>query len=94
MLRSDINRALREAQAFMASFGYILPPFANWTPGEMQAGRGETANITRANLGWDLTDFGLGNIEKTGLLACRYRPWYSSAVRTAWPANSRSGSDR
>jgi D-lyxose ketol-isomerase len=68
MLRSDVNRTLREAQAFMASFGYILPPFANWTPGEMQARRSEIANITRANLGWDLTDFGLGDISKTGLL--------------------------
>jgi D-lyxose ketol-isomerase len=68
MLRSDINRTLREAQAFMGSFGYILPPFANWTPEEMQARTGEIGNIIRANLGWDLTDFGLGDIDKTGLL--------------------------
>jgi D-lyxose ketol-isomerase len=68
MLRSDINRTLREAQAFIGSFGYILPPFANWTPEEMQARKGEIGNIIRANLGWDLTDFGLGDIDKTGLL--------------------------
>ncbi|PYE31733.1 hypothetical protein C8J37_110115 [Rhizobium sp. PP-WC-1G-195] len=68
LLRSDINRILREAQAFMASFGYILPPFSNWTPGEMQARKDEITNITRSGLGWDITDFGMGDFAKTGLL--------------------------
>ena len=68
LLRSDINRILREAQAFMASHGYILPPFANWTPAEMQARRGEIGNIIDAGLGWDMTDFGLGDFARTGLL--------------------------
>ncbi|WP_370953842.1 D-lyxose/D-mannose family sugar isomerase [Agrobacterium arsenijevicii] len=68
LLRSDINRILREAETFMASFGYVLPPFANWTPAEMQAREGEISNITRSGLGWDITDFGMGDFEKTGLL--------------------------
>jgi D-lyxose ketol-isomerase len=67
MKRSDINRILREAEAFMRSFGYILPPFAHWSPAEMQARKTEIGNITRANLGWDITYFGLGDFEKSGL---------------------------
>jgi len=67
MKRSDINRMLREAEAFLRSFGYILPPFAHWSPDEMKARAREIANITGSNLGWDITDFGLGDFEKTGL---------------------------
>jgi D-lyxose ketol-isomerase len=67
MKRSDINRIIREAEAFMRSFGYILPPFAHWSPAEMQSRKAEIGNITRANLGWDITDFGQGDFEKSGL---------------------------
>ena len=67
MKRSEINRIIREAEAFMRSFGYILPPFAHWSPAEMQARRAEIGAITGANLGWDITDFGLGDFTKSGL---------------------------
>jgi D-lyxose ketol-isomerase len=67
MKRSDINRMLKEAEAFLASFGYILPPFSRWSPEEMRNRKHEITNITGANLGWDITDFGLGDFEKTGL---------------------------
>ncbi|MFP5078385.1 D-lyxose/D-mannose family sugar isomerase [Rhizobium sp. YIM 134829] len=68
MLRSDINRILREAEAFMLSHGYILPPFSRWSPEEMKARKGEISAILRAGLGWDMTDFGKGDFLKTGLL--------------------------
>lgn len=67
MKRSDINRIIREAEVFMRSFGYILPPFAHWSPAEMQARRAEIGNIVDANLGWDITDFGLGDFDTSGL---------------------------
>lgn len=67
MKRSDINRIIREAEAFMRSFGYILPPFARWSPAEMQQRKHEIGNIIGANLGWDITDFGLGDFDKHGL---------------------------
>lgn len=67
MKRSDINRMLREAEAFLHSFGYILPPFSRWSPDEMRSRKTEIGNIISANLGWDITDFGLGDFEKTGL---------------------------
>lgn len=67
MKRSEINRIIRDAEAFMRSFGYILPPFAKWSPSEMQARKTEIGNIVDANLGWDITDFGLGDFSRSGL---------------------------
>ncbi|GAJ96552.1 hypothetical protein RRH01S_23_00580 [Rhizobium rhizogenes NBRC 13257] len=68
LTRSEINRTIREAEAFMASFGYVLPPFANWGPEEMTRRGGDIGNIIAAGLGWDITDFGMGDFEKNGLL--------------------------
>ena len=65
--RSDVNRVMREADAFIRSFGYILPPFAYWSPKEFRERRGEAQAIIGASLGWDITDYGLGEFDKTGL---------------------------
>jgi D-lyxose ketol-isomerase len=65
--RSRVNEIMREADAFIRSFGYILPPFAYWSPAEFQARKGEAQAIIDANLGWDISDYGLGEFEKTGL---------------------------
>ena len=67
MKRSQINQILLEADAFIRSFGYILPPFAYWTPGEMQARRAGVSALIEARMGWDITDYGLGDFSKTGL---------------------------
>jgi D-lyxose ketol-isomerase len=67
LLRSDINHILRNAQDFLESFSCVLPPFANWTPSEMRARKADLGRIIDANLGWDITDFGLGDFEKHGL---------------------------
>ncbi len=37
MKRSRINDIIREADAFIRSFGYIMPPFAYWSPDELKA---------------------------------------------------------
>lgn len=65
--RSDVNRIMRDADAFIRSFGYILPPFAYWSPAEFKANADKAQAIVSANLGWDITDFSLGEFEKTGL---------------------------
>ena len=65
--RSRINEIMREADDFIRSFGYILPPFAYWSPAEFQARKAEAQMIINANLGWDISDYGLGEFEKTGL---------------------------
>ena len=67
MQRSEINRILLDADAFIRSFGYVLPPFAYWTPDEMRARRHEISGIVRGRLGWDITDYGRGEFPKVGL---------------------------
>ena len=67
MKRSEINRIMREADAFIGSFGFRLPPFARWSPDEMRARRAEIDGVVDARLGWDITDYGLGDFERTGL---------------------------
>jgi len=65
--RSEINAILEEAAAFIASFGYVLPPFARLSPGEMKARRAELAGVIDARLGWDVTDYGRGDFARIGL---------------------------
>ncbi len=65
MLRSRVNEILLEADSFIRSFGYVLPPFAYWTPEEMMAKK--PAGIIDARLGWDITDYGEGRFDEMGL---------------------------
>ncbi len=67
MKRSRVNEIIRESDAFIRSFGYIMPPFAYWSPGEMKDRQADIGNIIRAGLGWDVTDYGQGDFEKLGL---------------------------
>ena len=63
-----MNRIIREAEEFFSSLGFVLPPFARWTPEEWEErGRGFD-HIRERGLGWDITDFGSGEFEKTGLV--------------------------
>jgi D-lyxose ketol-isomerase len=65
--RSDVNRIMRESDAFIRSFGYVLPPFAYWSPTEFKARKAEAQAIIDHRLGWDITDYGLGDFDGTGL---------------------------
>lgn len=65
--RSRINRIMAEADAFIGSFGYRLPPFAYWSVDDFRAKRDEARTIVDTRMGWDITDYGLGEFEKTGL---------------------------
>jgi D-lyxose ketol-isomerase len=66
MKRSRVNAILQEGDAFIRSFGYVMPPFAYFTPDEMQA-RGDMAQIRERRLGWDVTDYGKGDFDALGL---------------------------
>jgi D-lyxose ketol-isomerase len=68
MRRSDINRALREGETLIRSHGFLLPPFASWTPRVWATLGPEGRELIDHALGWDLTDFGLGEYERFGLL--------------------------
>ncbi|MEO8757342.1 MAG: D-lyxose/D-mannose family sugar isomerase [Devosia sp.] len=67
MKRSEVNRIMRESDKFIRSFGYIMPPFAYWSPAEFKANKPIAHNIINSNLGWDISDYGLGDFAKTGL---------------------------
>ncbi|MBO0905033.1 D-lyxose/D-mannose family sugar isomerase [Jiella sonneratiae] len=67
MKRSTINQIIHEGDAFIRSFGYVLPPFAYLSPDEMRARRGEISGIVEAGLGWDVTDYGQGRFDDLGL---------------------------
>jgi D-lyxose ketol-isomerase len=67
MKRSEINEIMAEADDFIRSFGFVLPPFAYWSPEEMTARRGEIEGIVAGRMGWDITDYGQGDFGKLGL---------------------------
>lgn len=73
MKRSEINSIIRDAAHFIESFRFLLPPFAHWTPEEW-AGKGHECDEIRDNmLGWDITDYGLGDFAKVGLVLVTIR---------------------
>lgn len=67
MKRSEINAILQENIAFIKEMKFALPPFAFWTPEEWATKGHECDEIRDNMLGWDITDYGLGNYEKVGL---------------------------
>jgi D-lyxose ketol-isomerase len=67
MKRSEVNAIMAAADEFIRSFGFILPPFAYWSPDQMQARRAEIDGIVGARLGWDITDYGQGRFGEMGL---------------------------
>ncbi len=67
MKRSDINEIIDEADAFIRSFGFTLPPFAYWSPDEFLAKKDAAKSLIDARCGWDITDFGKGDFDNLGL---------------------------
>lgn len=67
MKRSEINAIMAEADAFIRSHGFHLPPFAYWTPNTWRTRGPEVGEIVQKKLGWDITDFGSGDYAKLGL---------------------------
>jgi D-lyxose ketol-isomerase len=67
MKRSEINAIMRQADAFIRKNGFRLPPFAYWSPADWAAKGPEVREIVDNQLGWDITDFGLGLYRQKGL---------------------------
>lgn len=65
MKRSRINAILRESDAFIRSFGYVMPPFAYLSPEALKAA--DHAQIKARRMGWDITDYGEEDFDKMGL---------------------------
>ena len=67
MKRSQINDIIRENIEFIKKHGFNLPPFADYTPEQWAELDNSYDEIRDHMLGWDITDYGLGDYEKVGL---------------------------
>lgn len=66
MKRSEINAALKEMETTLKNYQINLPPFCHFTPADW-AEKGHDYDEVRENmLGWDITDYGLGDFDKVG----------------------------
>lgn len=83
MKRSAINAIMREADNFIRSCQFYLPPFAYWTPDEWRQRGPEAAEIANHHLGWDITDFGQGRYDELGL--------FLFTIRNGTPDNLKTG---
>lgn len=66
MKRSEINCALKEMEHMVKSCGFFLPPFLGFTPEEWKEKGCEYDEIRDNMLGWDITDFGMGDFNRVG----------------------------
>jgi len=67
MKRSRINEIMGAAEEMIGQYGFVLPPFANWTPDEFKAKASHARRVIEGRCGWDITDFGQGRYEEVGL---------------------------
>ncbi|GFE50883.1 hypothetical protein So717_26360 [Roseobacter cerasinus] len=67
MKRSRINDIMAEADEMIRAHGFVLPPFAYWTPDAFTARREDAAAVIEARCGWDITDYGAGRYDEMGL---------------------------
>ena len=85
MRRSEINRLMDESVAFAGTHGFLLPPFAVWSPAEWKAKGAEADEIRDCMLGWDLTDFGSGDFARVGLIMFTIRNGHLTNPRYTKP---------
>ncbi len=66
MKRSEINRALREMENMCREYRCYLPPFCSFTPEQWTSLGHEWDEVRDCALGWDITDYGLGDFDRVG----------------------------
>lgn len=66
MKRSKINQCIKDMEAMLKQHCIELPPFCKWTPKEWDGKNEEYDEIRDNMLGWDITDCGLGDFDRTG----------------------------
>ncbi len=82
MKRSVVNEILTESDAFIRSHGYVMPPFAYWSPDQMKARTSSDSPMIRDHmLGWDITDYGLGTFDDLGLFLFTVRNGNAANVK-------------
>ncbi len=68
MKRSEINDLLNKSIEFINKMNFKLPPFAYWSLEDWKTKGDEYDEIFANMLGWDITDFGSSDFNKTGLI--------------------------
>ena len=66
MKRSQINAAIRELEAMCQKHCCYLPPFCHFTPQQWLEKGKEYDEVRECMLGWDITDYGMGDFDKVG----------------------------
>ena len=66
MKRSKINQALKELEAMCQKYHCYLPPFCHFTPEQWQDIGHEYDEVRDCMLGWDITDYGMGDFDEFG----------------------------
>lgn len=66
MKRSEINAALAWTKDILARNNVRLPEFAYWSVDDWKANAGKIGVIRKVMLGWDITDFGMGDFARVG----------------------------
>ena len=80
MKRSEINVVLREMEAMCREYRCYLPPFCHMTPEDWEKAGHDHDEIRDCMLGWDITDYGLGEFDRIGFAlitirnGCRTQP--------------------
>ena len=67
MKRSEINAVIKRFEKLLEEHRFELPPFCKWTPEEWQTKGYEYDEIRDNMLGWDVTDYGMGDFGHLGL---------------------------
>lgn len=67
MKRSTINQIMQAADEMIRHYGFVLPPFAYWSPETFRAKRDVAARVISGRCGWDITDYGQGRFDGMGL---------------------------
>ena len=67
MKRSEVNAIITDLKKFFAKHQFMLPEWASWSPEEWKGTYDKCSEIIDNKLGWDITDFGIGDFERKGL---------------------------
>lgn len=68
MKRSEINAIIQDAESFLASHRFLLPPWGHWNCDDWKGADLAGSEIVSHQLGWDITDFGSGDFATEGLV--------------------------
>lgn len=69
MKRSEINRLIRETEAFLDSQNWKLPEWGYWSWEDwLRRNPAELGEILTKEMGWDITDFALGDFRNKGMV--------------------------